>query len=91
MLPRVRRAQRVLSPLEHVDLSVSRFSAVSIGATPVTPEPTVTPQPTVFADVCGECDVCLKISKDQCKTGGGHDTQSECEAKGANYVWCGPA
>ena len=33
----------------------------------------------------------LKISKDQCKTGGGHDTQSECEAKGANYVWCGPA
>ena len=55
----------------------------------MTPAPTVTPQPT--ADVCGECNVCLKISKDQCKTGGGHDTQSECEAKGANYVWCGPA
>ena len=56
-----------------------------------TPEPTVTPQPTVFADVCGECDVCLKISKDQCKTGGGHNTQPKCEGKGDNYVWCGPA
>ena len=46
---------------------------------------------TVFADVCGECDVCLKISKDQCKTGGGHNTQPKCEGKGDNYVWCGPA
>ena len=55
---------------------------------PPTPPPSVTPQPTT---VCGDCEVCLKISKDQCKTGGGHDTQSECEAKGANYVWCGPA
>ena len=55
----------------------------------MTPAPTVTPQPTV--DVCGaaSCDYCLKLSNSHCKTGKSHDTQSECEAQGANYEWCG--
>ena len=66
-------------------------SVTAISTSGATPEPTITPQPTVFTDVCGECDVCLKISKDQCKTGGGHNTQPKCEGKGDNYVWCGPA
>ena len=49
--------------------------------------PTITPQPT--ADVCGDCEKCYKISKDQCKTGGGHNTKTKCDNKGDNYVWCG--
>ena len=52
----------------------------------MTPAPTVTPQPTT---VCGDCNVCLKLSNSDCKTSGGYDTQSECEDRGANYRWCG--
>ena len=40
-------------------------------------------------EVCGNCDMCLKLSNSDCKTGKSHDTQSECEAQGANYEWCG--
>ena len=53
---------------------------------PPTPPPSVTPQPTT---VCGDCDVCLQISKGKCKRGKNHDTQEECQNKGDNYEWCG--
>ena len=39
--------------------------------------------------MCGDCEKCYKISKDQCKTGGGHNTKTKCDNKGDNYVWCG--
>ena len=27
--------------------------------------------------------------KGKCKKGKNHDTETECDAKGDNYVWCG--
>ena len=38
--------------------------------------------------VCGDCEVCLN-SKGICKTSGKFNTQTKCENKNDNNVWCG--